>query len=40
MHQLYKTENSAGAVTHVFINNPTEGYAVFGDLMIKTSNMR
>lgn len=28
-----------GAVTHVFINNPTEGYAVFGDLMIKTSNM-
>ena len=28
-----------GAVTHVFVNNPTEGYAVFGDLMIKTSNM-
>ena len=27
-----------GAVTHVFVNNPTEGYAVFGDLMIKTSN--
>ena len=26
-----------GAVTHVFINNPTEGYAVFGDLMLKTS---
>lgn len=28
-----------GAVTHVFINNPTEGYGVFGDLMIKTANM-
>lgn len=29
-----------GAVTHVFIKNPTEGYAVFGDLMIKTANMK
>ena len=28
-----------GAVTHVFVNNPTEGYAIFGDLMIKTGNM-
>lgn len=28
-----------GAVTHVFVNNPTEGYAVFGDIMIKASNM-
>ena len=28
-----------GAVTHVFINNPTEGYAVFGDLMLKTSTI-
>ena len=28
-----------GAVTHVFVNNPTEGYAVFADLMIKTGNM-
>lgn len=27
-----------GAVTHVFINNPTEGYAIFGDLMIKQMN--
>ena len=26
-----------GAVTHVLVNNPTEGYAVFGDLMIKQS---
>ena len=26
-----------GAVTHVLVNDPTEGYAVFGDLMIKQS---
>ena len=26
-----------GAITHVFVNKPTEGYAVFGDLMIKHS---
>ena len=26
-----------GAVTHVLINNPQEGYAVFGDMMIKES---
>ena len=24
-----------GAITHVLVNNPTEGYAVFGDIMIK-----
>lgn len=24
-----------GAITHVLVNNPQEGYAVFGDLMIK-----
>ncbi len=24
-----------GAVTHVLVQNPTEGYAVFGDMMIK-----
>lgn len=24
-----------GAVTHVLIDDPTTGYAVFGDLMIK-----
>ena len=24
-----------GAVTHVLVNNPQEGYAVFGDIMIK-----
>ena len=27
-----------GAITHVFVNKPTEGYAVFGDLMIKQAN--
>lgn len=27
-----------GAVTHVFVNDPTRGYAVFGDLMIKEAN--
>ena len=26
-----------GAVTHVFVNSATEGYAIFGDLMIKQS---
>ena len=24
-----------GAVTHVIVNEPLEGYAVFGDIMIK-----
>ena len=24
-----------GAITHVLVNNPKEGYAVFGDIMIK-----
>ena len=24
-----------GAVTHVLVGNPEEGYAVFGDMMIK-----
>ena len=24
-----------GAVTHVFVNNPTEGYAVFAENMLK-----
>ena len=26
-----------GAVTHVLVNNPQEGYAVFGDIMLKQS---
>lgn len=24
-----------GAITHVLVNDPTAGYAVFGDMMIK-----
>ena len=26
-----------GAITHVLVQNPTQGYAVFADLMIKQS---
>ena len=26
-----------GAVTHVLVNDPTKGYAVFGDIMLKQS---
>ena len=26
-----------GAVTHVLVNDPEEGYAVFGDIMLKQS---
>lgn len=26
-----------GAITHVLVNSPDTGYAVFGDLMIKQS---
>ena len=28
-------KNLCGAVTHVLVSDPTTGYAVFGDLMIK-----
>lgn len=28
-----------GAVTHVLVNNPEEGYAVFGDLMLKQARL-
>ena len=27
-----------GAITHVLINNPLEGYAVFGETMVKQMN--
>ena len=33
---IIQNGNFIGAVTHVFVNKPTEGYAVFGDLMLKT----
>ena len=26
-----------GAVTHVFVNDPTQGYAIFADKMLETS---
>ena len=28
-----------GAVTHVLVNNPEEGFAVFGDIMLKQLNL-
>lgn len=28
-----------GAVTHVLVNNPEEGYAIFGDMMLKQAKM-
>ena len=31
-------KNSYGAITHVLVNDPTKGYAVFADLMIKQSH--
>jgi len=31
-------ENSYGAITHVLVNNPKQGYAVFGEIMIKQMN--
>ena len=27
-----------GAVTHVFVNNPKQGYAIFAERMLETSN--
>ena len=32
---LFKMVNLFGAVTNVLVNDPTQGYAVFGDIMIK-----
>ncbi len=31
--------SSLRTVTHVLVNNPTEGYAVFGDIMLKQAKM-
>ena len=28
-----------GAITHVLVSNPEEGYAVFGDIMIKQAKI-
>ena len=27
-----------GAITHVLVNNPLKGYAVFGEIMVKQMN--
>ena len=32
---IIQNNKFVGAVTHVLVNDPTTGYAVFGDLMIK-----
>lgn len=32
---IIQNRKFVGAVTHVLLNNPKEGYAIFGDLMIK-----
>ncbi|MDO5555306.1 MAG: SpoIVB peptidase S55 domain-containing protein [Clostridia bacterium] len=32
---IIQNNKFVGAITHVLVNDPTKGYAVFGDLMIK-----
>ena len=32
---VIQNEKFVGAITHVLVNNPEEGYAVFGDIMLK-----
>lgn len=32
---IIQNEKFVGAVTHVLVQNPTEGYAVFADMLIK-----
>lgn len=32
---IIQNDKFVGAVTHVLVNNPKEGYAVFGDIMLK-----
>lgn len=34
---IIQNDKLVGAVTHVFVNNPTKGYAIFADTMYKTS---
>lgn len=33
--RLFKMVNLFGAVTNVLVNDPAQGYAVFGDIMLK-----
>lgn len=32
---IIQNEKFIGAVTHVLVSDPKQGYAIFGDLMIK-----
>lgn len=34
---IIQNNKFVGAITHVLVSDPTTGYAVFGDLMIKQS---
>lgn len=34
---IIQNDKFVGSVTHVLVNNPQEGYAVFGDIMLKQS---
>lgn len=34
---IIQDDKFIGAITHVLVNDPSTGYAVFGDLMIKQS---
>ena len=34
---IIQNEKFIGAITHVLVNNPSKGYAVFGDIMLKQS---
>ncbi len=34
---IIQNNKFVGAITHVLVNNPQEGYAVFGDIMLKQS---
>ena len=34
---IVQNNKFVGAVTHVLVSDPKQGYAVFGDLMIKQS---
>lgn len=35
---IIQNDKFVGAVTNVLVNDPTQGYAVFGDIMIKEMN--
>ena len=35
---IIQNNSLIGAVTHVFVNNPTKGYAIFAETMLVNSN--